>query len=92
MFTKYKLQKLKTKQILHQTILKLQNSHSKIHSSAGTMFCEAKGQQEQWRRVSSTRRRTKRWKKQGSATASSPFPVLAGVTCKTPKNATGSRF
>jgi len=67
------------------------------------MFCEAKGQQEQWRRVSSTRHRHWRrvgsraaaqnaGKKQGSATASSPLPVLAGVTCKTPKNATGSRF
>jgi hypothetical protein len=30
--------------------------------------------------------------KQGSVTASSPLPVLAGVTCKTPKNTTGSRF
>jgi hypothetical protein len=30
--------------------------------------------------------------KQGSVTASSPLPVLAGVTCKTPKNTTGSQF
>jgi hypothetical protein len=42
MFTKYKLQKLKTKQILHQTILKLQNSHSKIHNSAGTSSVKPK--------------------------------------------------
>jgi hypothetical protein len=62
------------------------------------MFCEAKGQQEQWRRATATGGAWvhapphKTPEKQGSATASSPLPVLAGVTCKTPKNATGSRF
>jgi len=58
--------------------------------------------QEQWRRVIPRAPATggawvqasqhKMPEKQGSVTASSPLPVLAGVTCKTPKNATGSRF
>ena len=39
-----------------------------------------------------TRRREKGWKTGGSGSASFPFPVLAGVTCKKQKNAHSSRF
>jgi hypothetical protein len=88
MFTKYKLQKLKTKQILHQTILKLQNSHSKIHNSAGTSSVKPKDSRNSGGASSPrapplaarepTRRREQGRKTGGSGSASFPFPFSAG--------------